>query len=179
MEDVTEEDIKVITSVGPDDHVISGGVDSTVAATLDHKAIGDKLHCIFVDNGLLRYKEQERVMGTFERDLYLPVTCVDASVQFLSELKGVTDPDKKRKIIGMEFISVFDAFSQDLEKKIGKKSTCLVQWTLRILDVPMAFLKRHQFPGPGLAVRIPSDVTQGNALDILRHVEDETLMTWF
>ncbi|KVH90092.1 Asparagine synthase [Cynara cardunculus var. scolymus] len=210
MEDVMEEEIKVIKGmVGPDDHVIcalSGGVDSTVAATLVHKAIGDRLHCIFVDNGLLRYKEQERVMGTFESDLHLPVTCVDASVQFLSELKGVTDPEKKRKIIGKEFISIFDAFAHDLEQKLGRKPTYLVQGTLypdviescpppgsgrthshtikshhnvgglpkdmKILDVPVSFLKRHPFPGPGLAVRIPGDVTQGNALDILRQVDE-------
>lgn len=69
-------------------------------------------------------------MGTFERDLHLPVTCVDASVQFLSELKGVTDPEKKRKIIGKEFISIFDAFAHDLEKKLGTKPSYLVQGTL-------------------------------------------------
>ena len=70
------------------------------------------------------------MMGTFERDLHLPVTCVDASVQFLSELKGVTDPEKKRKIIGKEFIAIFDAFAHDLEKKLGRKPTYLVQVTL-------------------------------------------------
>lgn len=93
MEDVMNEEIRVIqNTLSPDDHVIcalSGGVDSTVAATLVHKAIGDRLHCIFVDNGLLRYKEQERVMDTFEKHLHLPVTCVDATEQFLSKLKGV------------------------------------------------------------------------------------------
>lgn len=69
-------------------------------------------------------------MGTFESELHLPVTCVDASVQFLSELKGVTDPEKKRKIIGKEFISIFDTFAHDLEKKLGTKPTFLVQGTL-------------------------------------------------
>uniref|UniRef100_UPI001CB9A6EF GMP synthase [glutamine-hydrolyzing]-like n=1 Tax=Erigeron canadensis TaxID=72917 RepID=UPI001CB9A6EF len=134
VETLMEDEIEVIKSmVGPDDHVIcalSGGVDSTVAATIVHKAIGDRLHCIFVDNGLLRYKEQERVTGTFKRDLHLPVTCVDASVQFLGELKGVVDPEKKRKIIGKEFISIFDAFAHDLEKTLGTKPTYLVQGTL-------------------------------------------------
>ncbi|KAB5573564.1 hypothetical protein DKX38_000758 [Salix brachista] len=105
------------------------GVDSTVAATLVHKAIGDRLHCVFVDNGLLRYKERERVMETFESDLHLPVTCVDASNEFLDKLKGVVDPEMKRKIIG-EFISIFDAFAHELEKKLGRKPAYLVQGTL-------------------------------------------------
>ena len=69
-------------------------------------------------------------METFERDLHLPVTCVDATEQFLSNLKGVVDPEVKRKIIGKEFISIFDAFAQDLEHKLGKRPGYLVQGTL-------------------------------------------------
>ncbi|XP_057994482.1 LOW QUALITY PROTEIN: uncharacterized protein LOC110656044, partial [Hevea brasiliensis] len=91
MENVVDEEIKVIKgTLGAEAHVIcalSGGVDSTIVATLVHKAIGDRLHCVFVDNGLLRCKERECVTETFERDLNLPVTCVDASEQFLSKLK--------------------------------------------------------------------------------------------
>lgn len=70
------------------------------------------------------------MMETFEKDLHLPVVCVDAANQFLSELKGVTDPEQKRKIIGKEFIAIFDAFAHELEQKIGKKPTYLVQGTL-------------------------------------------------
>lgn len=84
--------------------------------------IGNALFC--------RYKEQERVMDTFEKDLHLPVTCVDASERFLSELKGVVDPETKRKIIGREFINIFDEFAHELEKKHGKKPAFLVQGTL-------------------------------------------------
>lgn len=69
-------------------------------------------------------------MDTFEKDLHLPVTCVDATDQFLSKLKGVTDPELKRKIIGKEFICIFDAFAHDLEQKLGKKPAYLVQGTL-------------------------------------------------
>ncbi len=86
---------------------LSGGVDSTVAAFLVHKAIGKRLHCIFVDNGLLRENESSEVMKGFE-GLGLQVHLVDAGERFLSELKGVTDPEKKRKIIGRVFIEVFE-----------------------------------------------------------------------
>lgn len=77
-----------------------------------------------------RYKERERVMETFESDLHLPVTCVDATDQFLGKLKGVVDPETKRKIIGKEFISIFDDFAQELEQKLGKRPSYLVQGTL-------------------------------------------------
>lgn len=77
-----------------------------------------------------RYEERERVAETFESDLHLPVTCVDASNEFLSKLKGVVDPEMKRKIIGKEFISIFDAFAHELEQKLGKKPAYLVQGTL-------------------------------------------------
>jgi GMP synthase (glutamine-hydrolysing) len=87
---------------------LSGGVDSTVAALLIHKAIGDRLTCIFVDNGVLRLDEAAQIKKRFER-LQLPLTCVDASPLFLERLAGVTDPERKRKIIGATFIEVFEA----------------------------------------------------------------------
>ncbi|EFJ14271.1 hypothetical protein SELMODRAFT_120847 [Selaginella moellendorffii] len=229
VQDVLQEQIDLIaTTVGPDDHAIcalSGGVDSTVAATIVHKVMGDRLHCVFVDNGLLRYKERERVMETFKRDLHLPVVCVDAGSQFLAKLEGVVDPERKRKIIGAEFIAVFDEFSRKLEQELGKKPKYLVQGTLypdviescpppgvvghshtikshhnvgglppsmklllleplkwlfkdevrklgKLLGIPEGFLKRHPFPGPGLAVRvIGGDVTEEN-LETLRLVDE-------
>ncbi|HSG01380.1 MAG TPA: glutamine-hydrolyzing GMP synthase, partial [Vicinamibacterales bacterium] len=85
-----------------------GGVDSTVAAVLLHKALRDRLTCIFVDNGLLRRDEAAQVRTRFER-LHLPLEFVDASDQFLDRLSGVTDPERKRKIIGATFIDVFEA----------------------------------------------------------------------
>jgi GMP synthase (glutamine-hydrolysing) len=86
---------------------LSGGVDSTVAATLIHRAIGDRLTCIFVDNGLLRLDEARQVLSRFEK-LHLPVVFADASAEFLQRLDGVTDPERKRKIIGATFIDVFE-----------------------------------------------------------------------
>ena len=87
---------------------LSGGVDSTVAALLVHKAIGDRLTCIFVDNGVMRLNEAEQIRRRFER-LRLPLVFVDKSTLFLDRLRGVTDPEKKRKIIGGAFIEVFEA----------------------------------------------------------------------
>jgi len=88
---------------------LSGGVDSTVAATLVHRAVGDRLTCIFVDNGLLRAQEATQVRQRFVERLRLPVVFVDASTQFLERLRGVTDPEAKRKVIGATFIEVFEA----------------------------------------------------------------------
>ncbi|WP_114815065.1 glutamine-hydrolyzing GMP synthase [Paraburkholderia kururiensis] len=102
---------KIREQVG-DEHVIlglSGGVDSSVAAALLHRAIGNQLTCVFVDHGLLRLNEAEQVMATFADHLGVKVIHVDASEAFLSKLAGVTDPEAKRKIIGAEFVEVFQA----------------------------------------------------------------------
>jgi len=108
---VNEAIAKVRTQVGGDEVILglSGGVDSSVVAALLHKAIGDQLTCVFVDNGLLRLKEGEQVMQTFARNLGVKVIHVDATDQFMGHLKGVSDPEAKRKIIGREFVEVFQA----------------------------------------------------------------------
>jgi GMP synthase (glutamine-hydrolysing) len=93
---------------------LSGGVDSTVAAVLIHRAIGDRLTCIFVDNGLLRYDEANQIVSRFRNKMRLPLDFVDASSTFLERLAGVTDPEKKRKIIGATFIDVFEKRANEL-----------------------------------------------------------------
>jgi GMP synthase (glutamine-hydrolysing) len=87
---------------------LSGGVDSSVVAALLHRALGDQLTCIFVDTGLLRYEEPEQVMATFARHMGVHVIKVDARRRFLEALRGVTDPEEKRKVIGRLFIEVFE-----------------------------------------------------------------------
>lgn len=108
---------KVRAQVGSD-HVLlglSGGVDSSVVAALLHKAIGDQLTCVFVDNGLLRLNEGEQVMATFAKNMGVKVIRVDAEAQFLSALAGVSDPELKRKAIGNTFIEVFDAEASKID----------------------------------------------------------------
>ena len=122
--------------VGETGHAIcglSGGVDSSVAAVLVAKAIGDRLTCIFVNNGVLRKNEFEQVQRTMREQLGLNVVAVDASERFLTKLAGVTDPEKKRKAIGNEFIAVFDDEARTIfeaEKSAGEEIAWLVQGTL-------------------------------------------------
>ena len=108
---VNEAIAKVRAQVGTDEVILglSGGVDSSVVAALLHKAIRDQLTCVFVDNGLLRLNEGAQVMETFARNLGVKVIHVDATEQFMGHLKGVSDPEAKRKIIGREFVEVFQA----------------------------------------------------------------------
>ncbi len=143
----TDETIAAIRAkVGPTERAIcglSGGVDSSVAAVLLHKAIGDRLTCIFVDNGVLRQGEFEQVVATFEENYRITLVAVDARERFLSQLKGVTDPEQKRKIIGRVFIEVFDE-----EAKKVQNARYLVQGTL-YPDV----IESVSFKGPSAVIK--------------------------
>lgn len=210
----TVEDLK--NKLGQDKVVLglSGGVDSSVAAVLLHKAIGSNLHCIFVDNGLLRKNEFEDVLSSY-KGMGLNVVGVDAKQEFYNALKGITSPEQKRKAIGATFIDVFD----NQAKKI-KDVKWLAQGTIypdviesssvkgpsqtikshhnvgglpsymqlkvveplrslfkdevrkvgKHLGIKDELLKRHPFPGPGLAIRILGEVTK-EKVDILQEVD--------
>jgi GMP synthase (glutamine-hydrolysing) len=119
MPDYISEAVENIRSqVGAEEVILglSGGVDSSVAAALLHRAIGDQLTCVFVDNGLLRLNEAAQVMDTFAKNLGVKVIHVDASAEFMKHLKGVSDPEQKRKIIGREFVEVFQRESAKLKQ---------------------------------------------------------------
>lgn len=118
MPDYVEEAIgKIRARVGNDKVILglSGGVDSSVAAALIHRAIGDQLVCVFVDNGLLRHNEAKQTMETFSRNLAVNVIYVDAGRQFLEQLKGITDPEQKRRTIGREFVEIFQQEAAKIE----------------------------------------------------------------
>ncbi len=194
---------------------LSGGVDSSVTAMLLHKAIGKNLYCIFVDNGLLRKNEFAKVLERY-KTLDLNVIGVDATDLFLDRLRGVVDPEKKRKIIGKTFIDVFDAESHKIQDikwlaqgtiypdvieshsvkgpsatikshhnvgglpdhmklKIVEPLNSLfkdeVRRVGRTVGLDPEFLDRHPFPGPGLAVRILSDIDR-EKIRVLQEVDD-------
>ena len=195
---------------------LSGGIDSSVAALLLHEAIGEQLVCVFVDTGLLREGEAEEVVSLFSRHYNLALVHREAAGRFLEALKGVTDPEQKRKIIGATFVEVFE---EEAEKVGG--ADFLAQGTLypdviesvsftggpsatikshhnvgglpermrmqlveplrelfkdeirslgRELGLPEDFVRRHPFPGPGLAIRVPGEIT-AEKLAILRKAD--------
>ena len=111
---------------------LSGGVDSSVAALLVHRAVGDQLTCVFVDHGLMRKDEGEQVIATFRDTFKVPLVAVDAEQRFLERLRGVTEPEAKRKAIGAEFIRVFEeeAARLDARRAASEASRFLVQGTL-------------------------------------------------
>ena len=207
-----------------DDHVLlglSGGVDSSVVAALLHRAIGDKLTCVFVDTGLLRWKEGDQVMATMAEHMGVKVIRVDAQNRYFDALAGVADPEAKRKIIGGLFIDIFDEESSKLTADGAGAVKWLAQGTIypdviesagsktgkahvikshhnvgglpahmklklveplrelfkdevrRIgveLGLPRAMVYRHPFPGPGLAIRIPGEIT-AERLTVLRNAD--------
>jgi GMP synthase (glutamine-hydrolysing) len=193
---------------------ISGGVDSTVAAMLLSRAVGENLYGVFVNNGLLRKNEFEEVVAMLSR-LGINLRAVDASELFLSRLAGVTDPEQKRKVIGPTFIDVFeeeaekigqvdflaqgtlypdviesvsfkgpsvtikshhnvgglkDRMKMDLVEPLRELFKDEVRALGRVLGLPEEFIRRHPFPGPGLAVRILGEVTEERC-DLLREVD--------
>jgi GMP synthase (glutamine-hydrolysing) len=201
---------------------LSGGVDSAVAAVLIHEAIGDQLTCVFVDHGMLRLGEGERVVALFRGSYNIPLLHVAAEDRFLKALDGVDDPEEKRKTIGKLFIDVFEAEAKKVAMDGKGAVEFLAQGTLypdviesvsfaggpsvtikshhnvgglparmnmklveplrelfkdevralgRELDLPEAFVGRHPFPGPGLAIRCPGAITR-EKLDILRRADD-------
>lgn len=131
---ITEAVDKIRQQVGDEEVILglSGGVDSSVAAALIHRAIGDQLTCVFVDHGLLRLDEGKMVMEMFAGRLHAKVIHVDATAQFMGELTGVSDPEAKRKIIGREFVEVFKAEAAKLKAGTGghKGATFLAQGTI-------------------------------------------------
>jgi GMP synthase (glutamine-hydrolysing) len=155
---VDEAVARIRAQVGAEGRVIcglSGGVDSSVAAALIHRAIGDRLTCIFVDNGVLRRGEREGVAAMFRDHFKVDLRVVDAVDRFLDALAGVTDPEKKRKIIGAEFIAVFDDESKTIENARFLAQGTLFPDVIESVSVrgPAAVIKSHHNVG-GLPERM-------------------------
>ncbi len=152
---IDEKTEEIRSQVG-DDHVIlglSGGVDSSVAAVLLHRAIGDQLTCIFVNNGLLRKNEWEDVQSTFRDHYHIRLQAIDASDLFLDRLGGVTDPEQKRRIIGNTFVEVFDGATDGIVNELGRKPKYLAQGTL-YPDV----IESVSFKGPSATIKTHHNV---------------------
>ncbi|TVR47309.1 MAG: glutamine-hydrolyzing GMP synthase [Planctomycetota bacterium] len=150
-----DEEIKAIRQAVGDDHVIlglSGGVDSSVAAVLLAKAIGKQLHCVFVNNGVLRKHEAEDVQAMFAEHVGTDLVYVDASQRFLDKLAGVADPEQKRKIIGAEFVAVFKDVAEDIKARhaaTGAEVKFLAQGTL----YPDVIESQSVYGGPASVIK--------------------------
>ncbi|GAA5852592.1 hypothetical protein JCM8547_002555 [Rhodosporidiobolus lusitaniae] len=156
--------------VGPKGQVIgavSGGVDSSVAAKLMHEAIGDRFHAIMVDNGVLRMYEAEQVHKMLCEDLGVNLTVVDASDLFLGKLKGVTDPEQKRKIIGNTFIEVFEAKAAEIDEEVKKSGADKgeIEWLLQGTLYPDV-IESISFKGPSATIKTHHNV--GGLLDNMK-----------
>jgi len=152
---VDEKKREIRETVG-DAHVIlglSGGVDSSVAAVLLHEAIGDRLTCIYVNNGVLRKGEWEEVQAVFRDHFHLRLKAVDAADLFLDRLAGVSDPEKKRKIIGNAFVEVFDRAAHEIAEEAGDRPAFLAQGTL-YPDV----IESVSFKGPSATIKTHHNV---------------------
>ncbi|AFZ36765.1 GMP synthase (glutamine-hydrolyzing) [Stanieria cyanosphaera PCC 7437] len=201
---------------------LSGGVDSSTLAFLLHRAIGDQLTCMFIDQGFMRKGEPERLMEIFDRQFHIPVEYVNARDRFLAKMVGVTDPEEKRRLIGHEFINVFEEESgrlgpfdylaqgtlypdviesadTNVDPKTGERVAVKIKShhnvgglpeklrfklieplrklfkdevrnVARSIGLPEEIVRRHPFPGPGLAIRIIGEVTS-ERLNILRDAD--------
>lgn len=140
---------------------LSGGVDSSVVALLLHRAVGDRLQCIFVDNGLLRENEPERIRRIFGKHFQIPLACVDASERFLKKLRGVEHPEEKRKIIGREFIRVFEEEARKYRKVRFLAQGTLYPDVIESVSVrgPSAVIKSHHNVG-GLPERMRLELVE-------------------
>lgn len=151
-----EQKVAEIRDVVGKDNVIlglSGGVDSSVAACLIHKAIGDQLTCIFVNNGLLRHGEWESVQQTFRDHFHIRLEAIDASERFLEHLRGITDPERKRVVIGNTFVRVFEEATSAISFALGEKPRFLAQGTL-YPDV----IESVSFKGPSVTIKTHHNV---------------------
>merc|ERR1711939_951867 len=156
---IDKEIARIRALVGPDGQVIgalSGGVDSSVAAKLMHEAIGDRFHAIMVDNGVLRMNEATQVHKMLSEDLGVNLTVVDASELFLTKLKGVTDPEQKRKIIGNTFIEVFEAKAKEIERASGSPNS-KIEWLLQGTLYPDV-IESISFKGPSATIKTHHNV---------------------
>ncbi|MFW5858786.1 MAG: glutamine-hydrolyzing GMP synthase [Planctomycetota bacterium] len=167
---IDEEIARIREAVGPQRHVLlglSGGVDSMVAAVLIHRAIGERLHCVFVNNGVLRKNEAEEVIATFEAHVGEGLRYVDAHERFLDKLAGQDDPERKRKIIGHEFIEVFKDEATRIQAECGGRIHFLAQGTLypdviesqSVSGGPTAIIKSHHNVG-GLPADLGLDLIE-------------------
>ena len=144
---------------------VSGGVDSTVAAKLMHAAIGDRFHAILVDNGLMRLNECVQVKETLTKHLGINLTVVDASAEFLGKLKDITDPEKKRKIIGNTFIEVFEREAHRIDRETAESGHGHIEWLLQGTLYPDV-IESISFKGPSATIKTHHNV--GGLLEDMR-----------